>query len=160
MATIIDGTSGITFPNSTVQASAGQVLQVVSTTTAAPTVATTQTFIDTAMTATITPKFATSKILVMANINGAYKDTSNTWCWFRTMLNGVVDKTLGTFTAYDAATGPNSIGAVTGVYLSSPATTSACTYKVQIASGGNSANVYLNVSATDLSSITLMEIAS
>ena len=62
MTMIIDGTNGLTFNNNTVQASAGQVLQVVSTIK-------TDTFSTTSngwtsvtnLSAIITPKFATSK---------------------------------------------------------------------------------------------------
>jgi hypothetical protein len=51
MTFIVDGTSGLTFPNSTVQASAGQIIQVVSGTTTATTT-TTAGPTDTGLTAT------------------------------------------------------------------------------------------------------------
>jgi hypothetical protein len=158
MSMIIDGSAGVTFPNSTVQASAGSVLQVVSVTYNTAFSSTSTTYADTGLSATITPKFATSKIFVIASANGVYKDTNNTWAQLRTTLNGSIDAYMGSFMAYNAATTPNSIGTVAVHYLSSPATTSACTYKIQLASS-NGANAYINVSNQDGSSITLMEIA-
>ena len=62
MTTIIDGSAGITFPNSTVQASAGQVLQVVNATYSTSTGTSSSSYVDTGLTASITPKFSTSKI--------------------------------------------------------------------------------------------------
>lgn len=138
---------------------AGSVLQVVNFTYNTSTSAATNTWIDTGLTATITPKFATSKILVTVNVNGVYKDTNNTWVWLRCMLNGSLDVNLGTFLAYNALSSPNSVGTVGTSYLSNPATTSPCTYKIQMASGNNAANAYFNVSSADCSSFTLMEIA-
>ena len=46
MTVIIDGTAGITFPNSTTQASAGKVLQVVSVNTTTYSYSTTAAFTD------------------------------------------------------------------------------------------------------------------
>ena len=157
MPTIIDGTAGITFPNSTVQASAGSVLQVVNGVTATGASNSTNTYTDTNLTLAITPKFATSKILIIANIAGAEKNTSNTYHQFRLVRNStsilICDQQLG----YTASSAVNSTSF--GVnYLDSPATTSATTYKVQFASGNNTAAVAVQASSSN-STITLMEIA-
>jgi ABC-type tungstate transport system permease subunit len=77
MAMIIDGTNGVTFPNSTVQASAGQILQVVNAGYATEVTNSTTTPTDTGLTATITPKFSTSKILVIASQTGCAKYSAN-----------------------------------------------------------------------------------
>ena len=71
MSMIIDGTNGLTFNNATTQASAGSVLQVVNATynnggTGYSTSSTT--FTSTPLTASITPKFSNSKILVTASV--------------------------------------------------------------------------------------------
>jgi hypothetical protein len=137
---------------------AGAVLQVVNVVYNASTSSNTTTYTDTGLAATITPKFSTSKIFVIVSANGVYKDTNNTWAQLRTTLNGSVDAYMGSFMAYNNSTNANSIGTVAIHYLSSPATTSACTYKLQLSSA-NGANVYINCSAQDTSSITLMEIA-
>ena len=79
MSLIIDGTNGVTFPNSTTQASAGHVLQVVNATTTAGFTSSSNVLADTSITATITPKFATSSILILVNLAGCGKDTGNTY---------------------------------------------------------------------------------
>ena len=65
MSMIIDGTNGLTFNNATVQASAGQVLQVVNATYGTAASTSSASFVDSGMSATITPKFATSKIFAL-----------------------------------------------------------------------------------------------
>jgi hypothetical protein len=77
MTTTIDGNSGVIFPNNTTQASAGQVLQVVNGTYSGPYFSTTSTtFVSTGLTVTITPKFVTSKILILLQVE-VYNDTAN-----------------------------------------------------------------------------------
>jgi hypothetical protein len=83
MSLILDGTGGITFNNATTQASAGQVLQVVNATYSTQINTTGATFIDTGLTASITPKFSTSKVLCIVNMVGVGKDTTNTWASFK-----------------------------------------------------------------------------
>ena len=78
MSMIIDGTNGLTFNNATTQASAGSVLQVVSAAIATYVSSSSSTFADTGVTATITPKFATSKILILINHAGCSKEAANT----------------------------------------------------------------------------------
>jgi len=139
MSLILDGTSGVTFPNSTVQASAGQVLQVVNATNTTQTSNSTTTLTDTSLTATITPKFATSKVLII--LTQAFRKESSDTSLMLTMFRN-----------------STNIGAVSYTYLDSPASTSAVTYKTQFASQNNSASVTINFNG-DYSSITLMEIA-
>lgn len=159
MPVIIDGSSGITFPNSTVQASAGNVLQVVQATSSTQKSSSSSTFSDTGLTATITPKFATSKILILVVAAGVGKETTNTWVGLKVQKNSSDLFVMNPFAAYTSTTTPNFIGNVASNYIDSPATTSATTYKVQINSGTSSAAVYMNGSS-ELSSITLMEIAA
>ena len=162
MSLILDGSAGVTFPNSTVQASAGQVLQVVqtvynTTTTISSTTPTT------VISATITPKFSTSKILVM--FNGMVGVAANN----AGSLNAVIGQMLrgstsifytDRFVAIYAGSTTPYLGANASLsYLDSPATTSATTYKVQYASNLNSATVYVQVNNAT-STITLMEIAA
>ena len=164
MALTLHGTDGITFNNSTVQASAGQVLQVVNV--AYGTIATnsTTTFADTGLTATITPKFATSKVLIITTINGAFKSSVNS-------LNGAAFRLLRGSTAILningllgwSGTATTIYADSSSSYLDSPATTSATTYKIQLANTNNSAavgiNGYYNSQSETNSTITLMEIA-
>jgi len=160
MTTIIDGSNGITFPNSTVQASAGSVLQVVNATYSTQVSTTTNTYIDTGLTATITPKFSTSKILALVNLSGCAKDTVNTNNSFSTRLlrNGTNISLFNVQVGYTGTNIWNIIGSSSTTVLDSPATTSATTYKVQINNFGNAGTVYAQLNG-DVSSITLMEIA-
>jgi len=161
MTMIIDGTNGVTFPNSTVQASAGQVLQVVNATYGTQVSTTTNTFVDTGLSATITPKYATSKILVLADITGTYSVVASggggiQLRLFRNSTNILQFEELVSYNATNSGAGG---GASSTNFLDSPATTSAITYKVQFNSRGNVGTVYCQF-ANCASTITLMEIAA
>jgi hypothetical protein len=163
MAMIIDGTNGLTFNNSTVQASAGQVLQVVNVSHGTETTNATSTFADTGLTATITPKFSTSKILVLITQAGCGKYTNDTSLRLR-LLRGASEITTIEDTAALTGTGTaNYIGACSSNYLDSPATTSATTYKTQFASRANNSGVIVQAfgatSGYTRSTMTLLEIA-
>ena len=122
MSMIIDGTNGLTFNNATTQASAGSVLQVVNATysNASWTTTTSTSFVSTPLTATITPKFATSKILIIASYSlSPAVGNSNYSTIYRNSTN------LGNSNGM-AQVGTNSIWTMLGInYLDSPATTSA-----------------------------------
>ena len=161
MSMIIDGTNGLTFNNATVQASAGSVLQVVQTSLSTTISTASSTYSDTGLTATITPKFSTSKILVMITLACCGKYSGNTSLALKVLRNG------SSILNWDDGFGYNNTtafiiaqGALN--YLDSPATTSATTYKLQYASQANVANAIINDSnGTGASSfMTLMEIAA
>ena len=139
----------------------GSVIQTVNASTATAVTSSTNTFIDTGLTATITPMFATSKILVLVSQNGLNKSAAaSTTCMDILLLRN------GT-----SLLSPNAIGAAleTGTtitnnvegsicYLDSPATTSALTYKTQFCSRNNGASVSVQYANISNSTITLMEI--
>jgi hypothetical protein len=156
MSMIIDGTNGLTFNNATTQASAGCVLQVVNATYAVETSRSVSTFGDTGLTLSITPKFTTSKILVLANLF-VYKDTNNTSVNLNLVRDSTTISSYAVGMALTGNTNPNAVGTSIS-YLDSPATTSATTYKVQFASNSNNANAYVQVN-NSVSTITLLEIA-
>jgi hypothetical protein len=166
MAITIDGTGSITGVSANGGLSAaqtGSVIQVVNATYGTLTGNSTSTYADTGLTATITPKFSTSKILVFCSINGCSKQGAS--------VNNSIDLQLvrgsTSILQFEGALGINSsASAATGVassasYLDSPATTSATTYKVQFAADQNAGTVYVQLSNGRLanSTITLMEIA-
>lgn len=160
MSLILSGDNGVTFPNSTTQASAGKVLQVVSGTTTTFVSSTSSTPSDTTLTATITPKFATSKIAIFVSQNGIERSASSTTNG--TNLYLVRDST--TIFQFALAVGYSG-SALTLIsnsnvnYLDSPATTSATTYKTQYASYNNSGTSRIQSNTGDTSTIILMEIA-
>jgi len=175
MSTIINGsTDAITFPDSTIQNTSavvsgkvpysvlptGSVLQVVNATYGTLVGTTTSTWIDTGLTASITPKFSTSKVLVIVSQCGIAKDTSNTSVAVQVLRNSTSIIQFSDTTGYTADISPNRVGSVSTSYLDAPATTSAITYKTQFKSTQNLSNAYVNVDGSgSTSTITLMEIA-
>jgi hypothetical protein len=163
MTTIIDGTAGITFPNSTVQASAGQVLQVINAITATQVSSSSATFVDTGLTATITPKFSTSKILVLVSQNGLQKTNGSADnCIDLRLLRGATNLLSPNFggALSESNAAQTNVTCASICYLDSPATTSATTYKTQFASRNNTASVTVQYANISNSTITLLEIAA
>ena len=136
---------------------AGSVLQVVSATYSTEVSNSTTTYADTGLTATITPRSASSKILVIAN-NTVYKSAGDA-------QNGaglnIVRGATQIIQFAVLAVYTNSLLAQAGTagvcYLDSPATTSATTYKMQFKNIVAAAYVHAQESGAT-STITLMEI--
>ena len=173
MATSI-GSSGVTFPDSSVQAASSKVLQVVSTALTSTFSSSSTTYVDvTGLSVSITPKFSTSKILVRIDIS-----TSSTSMGIFQIVRGstpiaIGDSGGGSHTQSTTEplqwTGSNGDRGTYGgmTWLDQPATTSATTYKVQ--GYGDAGTWYLNRTASDsnaiygprsVSTITVMEIAA
>ena len=134
----------------------GTVIQVLQGTTTSTTSVTSTTQVATNLTATITPKFSNSKILVMSTYaiyttNAATKAVSYL---YRNSTN--LSAAAGGAYLYNGG-GPGQI--TTSInYLDSPATTSATSYTIYI--GGNNASYTVAFNAdSQLQSIILMEIA-
>ena len=159
MSLILDGTSGVTFPNSTVQASAGAVLQVVTGTYSTQTSTTSTTPVTTGFSATITPKFTTSKILVIVNSSTGVIATGN-GVVLQLWRGGASVFSINTQANYVNTSGTvNQVNQqTTNTYLDSPATTSATTYTVYFASLA-AGTAYFSI-GSNASTITLMEIAA
>jgi len=161
MTMIIDGSAGVTFPNSTLQASAGVVLQVVNASYGTIATSSSATWTDTGLTISITPKFVTSKILVLVNCCGLSKTTANTYMGLRLLRGASVISLFETQAGYTGGTVYASWGGDGITYLDSPATTSATTYKVQFNNGAATGVVNFNDgTALNGSTITVMEIAA
>ena len=137
----------------------GAVLQVVNASTNAQITNTASAYADTGLTATITPNFATSKILVLIDQTGIYKNTNDTRMAIILLRNSTNILLIETNAAYTANTATIGVGGVGANYLDSPATTSAITYKTQFSSQQNNNAVILQVGGAT-STITLMEIAA
>ena len=158
MSMIIDGTNGLTFNNATTQASAGSVLQVVQASYSTFTTSASTTYADTGLSASITPKFSTSKILVMIS-HCTYKanDTSTNGVAMNICRNGTQIVELAKRIGW-TNTAIFTVDEISYQYLDSPSTTSSTTYKTQFANYTNTNNngvQFDNMPAT----ITLMEIA-
>jgi hypothetical protein len=153
----------------------GKILQVVSAIKTNTFTTTSNSFVDvTGLSVAITPSSTSSKILVLAQI-------SHGWGNDGTMgIYKVVGGNTATYVGDASSTRPRSVfggysnsnnnGAMTSgsiIYLDSPNSTSAQTYKVQATNGLGASIAYLNRSADDsndnrargASSITVMEVA-
>jgi hypothetical protein len=165
----------LTLPDSTgtidTLSRAGNVLQVVQSIYSTYTTSTSTTFVDSGITASITPSSTSSKILIFLNPNvGVFRNLN---AGIHGSINIVRDSTqvyqvdgpkLSAGTASDGYIILNSLSCVT--YLDSPSTTSSTTYKMQwrVTPNANSGTIrlndYMTTSGDSKSSITLMEIAA
>jgi hypothetical protein len=137
-----------------------RVLQVVSASTSTPVTSTVTTYADTGLTASITPQSNTSKILVIATSATPAKTAgdSNNVLNLRLMRGAtVLTSHLDMLRTNSAVI--NYSSADTIVWLDSPATTSATTYKVQLANGVAASLVAVQTANSE-SSIILMEISA
>jgi hypothetical protein len=153
------GSSGQVIPKAALPT--GSVLQVVTGTTATLASSSTTTYVDSGLTATITPLYSTSKILVLVSQNGITKNPSTTGSGLKLQLvrgSTVLIKIQG-YAGYTESNSYNWIGGVSSCYVDSPATTSATTYKTQFANETNASSVSIN-SDGSTSVITLLEIAA
>lgn len=159
MALILSGDTGPSFVQSAAQPT-GSVLQVVNSTYSTNVTTSSTSPVATGLTATITPKFATSKIMVVANISGSYNQANNSaGSSFFIYKNG--SNLLGSFYTFT-----NYLGSATALimsvpinYLDSPATTSATTYAIYFCRGSGSGSVVVQQN-NDVSTIQLLEIAA
>jgi hypothetical protein len=145
----------------------GKVLQVVQGTTTTATSTSSTSFVDTNLSAAITPSSSSSKILVI--VSGSYYNYNTSYnCYGSAALvrnsTALIYTTHMTDVQVGSGTGPTMSSTMSMNYLDSPATTSSTTYKIQIRcqDSSYSANVrfpfqsgYQTASAV----ITLMEIA-
>lgn len=173
MSTIINGTTdAITFPDATIQNTSaivsgkvpytnlptGSVLQVVQGILSTNASTSSSTPVDTGLTVTITPKFSTSKILVMFTHPVPLKQNTNS------DINLWLVRNSTTLMLYGDALFANGISTnygsdLSGSYLDSPATTSATTYKTQMSNGQSSGVQVYAQSAAGPGTIIVMEIA-
>jgi hypothetical protein len=134
----------------------GSVIQTVQGTLVGGSFTSSNSFVDSGLTVTITPMFATSKILVMFNHPIPIKSQTNS------DVSAILVRNSTTLVQYNDALFANGIGNnygtnLSGLYLDSPATTSATIYKTQFCNGqGTSQQVYIQSSG--VGSITVMEI--
>jgi len=160
MALTLDGTAGITFPSgSGTQAAQSKVLQVVNATYSTEVTNSTSTYADTGLTASITPLFSTSKVLVFVEQNGCNKQTNDTFIRLQLLRGSTVLIQFEGVGGYTNNTTQNNFGGSSASYLDSPSTTSSTTYKTQLQSAANNATVSVQRN-NSVSTITLMEIAA
>jgi hypothetical protein len=140
----------------------GHVVQVVSASTTTPAETSSTSFVDTGLTATITPKSTSSKILVIVSQQTQILNTISTYTSIgeiRIMRNSTAIRTNDFKLFANAAVGFILSGLPLALeILDSPNTTSAVTYKTMMRRV--EANSRIGVQQTDFPShMTLMEIA-
>ena len=138
-----------------------RILQVVQGVTNTPVSSTTTTYVDSGLTATITPQSSSSKILVLVNQVGGDKNSANVNNAINLRLvRGATQIALIAHSAGYTGTALNlRIAAMSTCYLDSPATTSATTYKTQFFSNSGVSGCSLQIGG-DLSTMILMEISA
>ena len=189
MTFVVDGTNGLTFNDATTQSSTatnasnissgtlgkprlptGSVLQVVQGILTTGLTSTSSTYINTGLSATITPTSATSKILIFASATAGIANHLDSYYFtiFRdsTNLNYGASGIPAMARQYQqSASNLASDGFQMNLnYLDSPATTSATTYSVRIKNDGNGSTMHFGriVSSGDGhgGTIQLMEISA
>jgi len=162
--TLPDATGTVLTSATTTGFPAGSVLQVVQGTKTTGSSTTSTTFVDTGLSASITPSSASSKVLVIvAQSYSHYQNTNTARDFYTNLLRGSTQ----IYIKYSASAGGTASNGYfyacldgSMVYLDSPATTSSTTYKTQYktSSGANDTNIFIS-SDNSSSSIVLMEIA-
>ena len=176
MTFVVDGTNGLTFNDATTQSSTatnasnissgtlgkarlptGSVLQVVNVNYSTGTSTTSTSYVDTGLTATITPTSLTSKILVCVtqtlSPTSSGTSTYGGWICLRGSTTIYTDARINMYMQYAHST-------YSCVVLDSPATTSATTYKTQMVTGNASYTLEAQHGNLRTSTISLLEIAA
>ncbi len=157
-ALVTNGSGVLSF--AAVGASAGQVIQVVSSDENTAFSTSSTTFVNSNIEVSITPSSASNKIFIIATVNGSTANSSSAWVGtiFRNSTNlasgsGVLQESFSHLHVNTA--GDLQIGTSLS-FLDSPSTTSSTTYSIRIASPtGNSISVNGN---SQHSTITVFEI--
>jgi len=139
----------------------GKLLQVITASTSTETRSSSNSFIDTTLTASITPSATSSKVLVTVFQNGCDKSAGSTDNKIELkLLRGSTFLTLlSAHAAYSTDAESMAIGTIGTTYLDSPSTTSATTYKTQMKSPEGTSNIGVQGTGSESSTILLMEIA-
>ena len=136
-----------------------RVLQVVAASTAGELISATSTYATTGLTASITPLYNTSKILVLASIVGAGKDSSDTTLGLKLLRGATEISFFESRAGHTGSAASNFIGSCSTYILDAPATTSATTYVVHYASVNNTSRVIIQQNSTR-STMILAEISA
>jgi hypothetical protein len=142
-------------------ATSGTVLQAVYGTTSTQVTNNTDVYADTLLTATITPKSSSSKVLVMVSQNGCFKTSGfgeNRVALVLRRGATNIGQIAGNLFLYTGSALSNG-GAASISVLDSPATTSATVYKTQLMNPNNTASAIVQENGAQ-STIVLMEIAA
>ena len=140
--------------------SGGKVLQVVMGTTSTAVGTASTSYIDTGLTASITPASSSNKVLVLVSqIATIIQSSSST----KDTLFNLVRGSTQLFQNFSQTISPTSTTRfhITNSmnYLDTPSTSSATTYKTQVRVSGTGQDIYVQKDSTSQSQIILMEVA-
>jgi len=166
MAVTIDGAgplagattlNGLTIPTT----GFGKVLQVVTRTTTTQVTSTSSTFVDTGLTATITPSSAASKVLVLVS-QQVCMDSNDTGIMTVKIVRNSTDIQTNLYSAFlSLATIVRYTAYNSYIFLDSPNSTTATIYKTQFAMPTANSSTYGFVQrGSGTSVITLIEVAA
>ena len=138
-----------------------RVLQVVQGLTTTGVSNSTITAADTTLTATITPQYNTSQVLVLVSQTGCEKTATNSQNGINLyLLRGATQLQQFAYAGLYTNSTVQGIGYFGTVFLDSPATTAATTYKTTFANFTAAALVSVQVANITQSTITLVEISA
>jgi hypothetical protein len=141
-------------------AGGGKVLQVINAKTNTETSTSSSSYSSMGLSATITPSSVSSKILILASVNGIKKFTGNgAGAMIRLNRAGGVLFDLELYAGNTDTSTNNNVAGTSTSYLDSPATTSATTYDITIGARASINGILVN-NANSNSTITLMEIGA
>ena len=152
--------TNLTISGTNVTATGGKILQVVAATDNSQTDANSSTFVDTGLSAAITPSSSSNKVLIIVHQNGLLKESTNNAGKLQ-LLRGSTN--ICSFENDFGRTGDTSLSIVGGsgtAFLDSPSTTSETTYKTQVATSVTNANKVTTGQNNCVATITLMEISA
>tara|TARA_B100001093_G_scaffold287653_1_gene274779 strand:- start:267 stop:944 length:678 start_codon:yes stop_codon:yes gene_type:complete len=152
-----DATTFLRGDNTFAEAGGGKILQVVGATTSTQVFNTATSYIDTGLTASITPSSTSSKVLIIIQqVLG--KNVGNTWIDVNLLRDSTTLASMKSI-GYTASTQANYIGIGSGFsYLDTPSSTSSLTFKTEFRNVTASGTVNAQQDGST-SMITLMEIA-
>jgi hypothetical protein len=135
-----------------------KVVQIVSATYATSKTNSTGSYVDTDLTATITPTSASNKVLVMLTQGGLRKSNggASNGCYVQ-LLRGATQIALSGNVGWTNTVTELIAGSFSANIVDSPATTSATTYKTQFANNTNGASVTVQ-DASATSTLVLVEV--
>jgi len=139
---------------------ARKIVQIVTGNTSTEATSATTTFVDTNLTATITPTSASNNILVVVTQQGGVKTSgnANNGINIRLVRDSTTIQTFGKSIGFTGTTLSNYVSTISTQYLDSPATASATTYKTQFANDTTATGVRVQDAGNTQSWITLYEV--
>lgn len=134
----------------------GNVIQVVSSSTNVQRTASSTTYVTSGLSCNITPKYTTSKVLIMYSSGGLFSDSSVQGLQFKLYKNG--SELIGNYADIVSYSNAGNIGVgYSNMFLDSPATILTTTYELFFNRRGGSGTAYFNY-ANSFANMILLEV--